>query len=95
MIELFTSRRDATWRVAWRQFDEFGVLVGEGVVRDPSQVNEKAAKRRLRSMWVDLLAARFELDMVGEAICVGADRHDVERAIGRRLLPDASAKVVV
>jgi hypothetical protein len=94
MIELFTSRRDGAWRVAWRQFDDFGLLIAEGIVSGRPAANEKLARAQLRAMWVELLAARFDIDMVGEAICVPGDRRDIERALDRQLLPSSGDKVI-
>jgi hypothetical protein len=95
VIELFTSRRDGLWRVAWRHFDDFGLLIGEGVVSGRPSTNERFARSQLRAIWVELFAARFEIDMVGDAMCVSGDRRDIERAMGRQLLPSADDKVVV
>ena len=91
MIELFLSNG----AVAWRHFDDFGALVDEGIVSEAPDATDRDAKSQLRSIWTELLTARFEIDIVGDAICVKAPPHDVERATARRLGPYADSKVLL
>jgi hypothetical protein len=95
VIELFVSGHGGVWSVAWRAFDDFGVIISEGLVSGPAAANARSARAQLRSIWVDLLTARFEIEMAGDAICVTAHPRVVERAIGRKLMRPAKAALVV